>query len=192
MNESLHDQFQHSGHAAPVSPHYHHPDSDSIIKHSRERLYALPAGRRLVDTLNLHRIPVTVEHAKQTGYRVENNRAIILTCPLKFETPIYEMAIHLGCAIRRVELHIHQYMSPEIKDSMQYLGTQFSEIFEIALLICKLAYDLNPDDKNAQIREFIDRENYTELYEAFKKNTPYKEMEDLLSRVNAEKSKTDG
>lgn len=170
MTKSLHDEFSQSDNLPP----------SDIIRRCKLLLYTLPSGRHLVDLLNLHRIPVSLETGIPAGYKVLHHSSIALTCPPPPDIPLYEMAIHLGCGIRAVELHIPTYLSPETKDSRHWMHPHLQEPFEVMLTICKLAYDMNYFSKNPEVEKFLAENHYAEIYQAYEQKTPYSQIEELM------------
>lgn len=175
MSINLHDEFSHSD----------HPPPNDIIRRCKQLLYTLPTGRHLVDVLNTHHIPVKVEMSDMAGYRVENHASITLTCPA--EIPLYEMAIHLACGIRIVELHLQTYLSPEMKDSRAWQNPHLSEPFEVMLTISKIAYDMNYFSKNPEVEKFLEKNDYVPICNAYAQNMPYSHLEELMLKSFNEK-----
>ena len=169
MVKNLHDEFSHSD----------HPPPSDLIRRIKLLLYNFPTGRHLVDVLNLHHIPVNLEDGDPAGYEVKDHARVTLTCPAD-HTPIYEMAIHLACGVRTVELHIPSYLSPEMKDSRQWMNPHLKEPFEVMLIICKLAYDMNYFSKNPEVEKFLSDHHYIDIYKAYEEKMPYSHIEELM------------
>jgi len=170
MTKSLHEEFGENEQSTG--------GSDDLVRRCKELLYTMPSGRPHVDFLNLHRVPIRVENGLQPGYRVENHALIVLTCPPPPDIPLYDMTFHLACAARVVELHTQTFLSPEMKDSRQWAHPQLAEPFEIMLVICKLAYDMNYFSKNPEVEKFLKKNDYHKIYEAYA--TQDSAMENLM------------
>jgi hypothetical protein len=156
-----------------------HSLSDVIIAHCRDILFSLPAGRGLADLLMTYHFPIVVKEGDGPGYKIGPERnSIILVCsgaPVSF--PV--MAIQLACALRSIELHMPVYRSPEIKDSREWDGTR-SEPFDIIWLTCELAHEICHEGKNQDVRDFLIRQDLEDVFSAFEKNYPYKEIESRI------------
>ena len=170
MIRSLHDEFSDKENGG---------GRNDLVSRCKTLLYTTPTGQRLVDVLNLHKIPVTIETAPTQGYQVINRSSILLTCQ-ENNTLLYEMAIHLACGIRAIELHIQTYRSPEMKDSRSWQNAHLTEPFEIMLVICQLAYDFNYFSKNPEVEKFLTRNNFVKIYAAFEGKHSYSHIETLM------------
>lgn len=183
MTRSLHEEFEQSEHKTPAPT-----QTDDIVRRLKELLYTLPTGRHLVDFLNLHQIPVIIRISDTPGYEVQNHAAIILSCPPAPDIPLYEMAIHLGCGIRIIELHMQTYLSPEMKDSRVWQNPHLIEPFEVMLVICKLAYDMNYFSKNPEVEKFLSKNNFEKVYSAYTDKNSDGHIEGLMLQTFNERN----
>ncbi len=185
MSESLHARFDSLNKRISQSdaPSHHHPDAATILRRCEENLYGLlPTGRHLSNILNFHHIPVSVQRADKPGYSVHDYSSIVLECPDDGgkDMPLDELTIHLGCGIRIVELHIPDYISPEMKDSREWRSVHLNERFEIMLTICKLAHEIKTASPSPEIDRFLKTHNYSSIFEAYEHKQPYAHIEEIM------------